>query len=175
MKRTVTGVLLVAGWMIAGTCVPAQAIDLYGFASYWDKGDVKGKGGLGIGVGTPLISEHLRLDGRVYFIGASSLSPGNELTMIPFDFGIQLHLMPNAELDPYGLAGISYIYADADRSDVDSSFGTYLGGGLEWSPVSFLRLFGECIYRFQELNGRYQGNTVDVSGLTANLGVKFIF
>ena len=172
MKRTV--MLLAAGWMIAGVVPPAQAVDLYGFASYWDKGDVRGKGGFGIGIGTPVYSEHLRLDGRIYIIGQSSLGPGDDLTMVPFDFGLQLHLMPHADLDPYAMAGVSYIYADADRSDVDSSFGAYFGAGIEWAPVSFLRVFGEGIYRAQELNGR-QGSSIDVSGLTCNVGLKFSF
>ena len=28
-----------------------------------------------------------------------------------------------------------------------------LGGGLEWAPFSYIKLFGEGIYRFQELDG----------------------
>lgn len=174
MKKKRMVVLLAAGWLVAGAGAPAQALDLYGFASYWDKGDADGKAGVGIGLGMPLLSEHLRLDGRTYFIEKSSLSRDDDLTMIPFDLGLQLHLLPHADLNPYGLAGVSYIYADADRSDVDSSFGAYLGGGIEWAPFSFLRLFGEGIYRFQELDGR-RGSDIDVSGLTGNVGVKFFF
>lgn len=165
--------LAATGWLFAGTA-PVQAVDLYGFASYWDKGDLDGKSGFGLGLGMPLISEHLRLDGRMYFIDKSTLSPGDDLTLVPFDLGVQLHLMPRGELDPYGLAGISFIYADADRSDVDSSFGAYLGGGVEWAPVSFLRLFGEGIYRFQELDGS-RGSDIDLSGLTGNVGVRISF
>ncbi|MCL1980032.1 MAG: hypothetical protein FWG62_03025, partial [Proteobacteria bacterium] len=107
-------------------------------------------------------------------IGESSLSRHDELTMVPFDFGLQLHLYPGADLNPYALGGISYIYADADRGGVDSSFGTYLGAGIEWAPVSFLRLFGEGIYRFHSLDGR-RGSDIDVGGLTGNVGVKIHF
>jgi len=160
-------------WMIAGAVAPAQAIDLYGFASYWSRGDLEGKGGLGVGLGVPL-SEHILLDGRMYFIGKSSLSHDDELTMVPLDFGLQLHLSPGADLNPYALGGVSFIYADADRSDVDSSFGVYLGAGLEWAPVSFLRLFGEGIYRFQKLDGS-RGSDIDVGGLTGNVGVRIYF
>ena len=174
MKRTVTGMLLAAGWMIAGTVAPAQAINLYGFASYWDKGDLEGKGGFGVGLGMPLVSGHIVLDGRIYFIGKSSLARDDELTMVPLDLGLQLHLFPGAALNPYALGGISFIYADADRSDVDSSFGAYLGAGLEWAPVSFLRLFGEGIYRFQKLDGS-RGSNIDVGGLTGNVGVRIYF
>ncbi|MDR2550250.1 MAG: porin family protein [Desulfobulbus sp.] len=174
MKRTVTGMLLAAAWMIAGAVAPARAIDLYGFASYWGNGDLEGKGGFGVGLGMPLISEHLILDGRVYFLDKSSLAYGDEVTMVPFDLGLQLHLMPRSDLDPYGLAGVSFIYADADRSDVDSSFGAYLGAGLEWAPISFLRLFGEGVYRFQKLDGS-RGSDIDVGGLSGNVGIRIYF
>jgi hypothetical protein len=69
---------------------------------------------------------------------------------------------------------ISYIYADADRSDVDSSLGAYLGGGLQWAPFPIVTLFGELIYRFQELDGG-RGSEIDVSGMTGNFGVRFSF
>jgi hypothetical protein len=99
------------------------------------------------------------LHGRVAFLGTNSLSRGDDLTMIPFDLGLQLHLKPHGELNPYGLPGFSFIYADADRSDVDSSFVASLGAGIEWMPVSFLKLFEEGVHRFQELNGR-QGSYI---------------
>lgn len=153
---------------------PAMALDIYGFASYWDKGDADGKSGFGLGVGLPILTDHLRLDGRVYFIEDSTIDRNDELTMIPFDVGLQAHLMPGMAFDPYALAGISYIYADADRSDVDSSLGAYLGGGLQWAPFPIVTLFGELIYRFQELDGG-RGSEIDVSGMTGNVGVRFSF
>jgi len=172
--KTMTGLLLGAAGMILLAGSPAMALDLYGFASYWDKGDADGKAGVGIGLGMPLLSEHLRLDGRVHFIEKSELGPDDKLTLIPFDLGVQGHLLPGAALDPYVLAGLSFIYADAERTDVDSSFGTYLGGGVEWSPLPIVTLFGEAVYRFQELDGG-RGEDVDVSGLTGNFGVRIAF
>jgi len=174
MKKTMMGLLLGAAGVFLGTGSPAMAIDLYGFGSYWDKGDADGKSGFGIGLSLPLLTEHLRLDGRVYFIENSTLGEDDDLTLIPIDLGVQLHLMPDASLNPYALCGLSFIYADADRTDVDSSFGSYLGGGLEWAPLPIIKLFGEAVYRFQELDGG-RGGDLDVSGMTGNVGVKIYF
>lgn len=166
--------LLGTGCMLLLTGSPAMAIDLYGFGSYWDKGDADGKWGAGIGLSLPLLTEHIRLDGRVYFFENSTLGKDDELTMIPVDLGVQVHLSPDAELNPYAVGGVSFIYADADRSDVDSSFGGYLGGGLEWAPFTMIRLYGEAVYRFQELEGG-RGDDIDVSGMTGNVGARISF
>lgn len=169
-KKRVCCLLLLI--LLAGA--PAGAVDLYGFASYWDKGDVEGRWGYGIGLRAPLLFEQLKLDGRVAFYDDSPLGRHDELTLIPFDLGVQALLFPSATLAPYALAGFSFLYADADRTDVDSSFGGYLGGGLEWAPVSFLSLHGEVVYRMQEVD-RGRGDDIDLSGITANLGVKLSF
>jgi glycosyltransferase involved in cell wall biosynthesis len=124
--------------------------------------------------GMPLFTEHIKLDGRIYFFENSTLGRNDKLTLIPFDLGVQVHLMPGAELNPYALGGLSFIYADDDRTDVDSSFGGYLGGGLEWTPFSIIKLYGEMMYRFQELEGG-RGDNIDVSGMTGNVGVKIYF
>lgn len=167
-------VLLSAGSMILFSSSPLLAIDLYGFGSYWDKGDAEGTWGFGIGLSLPIFTEHIRLDSRVYFFENSTLGRNDELTVIPFDLGVQMHLLPGATLNPYAVGGVSFIYADADRSDVDSSFGSYLGGGLEWEPLSFIKLYGEVVYRFQKLDGGYAGD-LDVSGYTGNVGMKIYF
>lgn len=174
MKKIFGQLLIGAGcaMLLAGS--PALAIDLYGFGTYWDKGDADGKAGFGIGLSMPLLTDHLRLDGRAYFIEDSSLGNNDDLTMIPFDLGVQVHLMPDAALNPYAMGGVSYIYADADRTDVDSSFGAYLGGGLEWAPFPIIKLFGEVVFRFQELDGD-RGEDIDVSGMTSNAGIKLYF
>jgi hypothetical protein len=174
MKKTLTKLLLGAGGLILLAGAPATAVDLYGFGSYWDKGDAEGTWGTGVGLSLPLLTDHLRLDGRIYFFENSTLGKDDELTLVPVDLGVQVHLAPDAALNPYALGGVSFIYADADRSDVDSSCGGYLGGGLEWSPLSILKLYGEVAYRFQELAGG-RGDDIDVSGYTGNLGVKINF
>ena len=173
VKKTLMG-LLGAGCMVLFAGAPAMAIDLYGFGSYWDKGDADGKWGYGIGLSLPVLTEHIRLDGRVYFFEDSTLGRNDELTLIPFDLGAQVHLAPDAAFNPYALGGVSFIYAGADRSDVDSSLGAYLGGGLEWAPFSIVKLYGEVVYRFQELDGGNDGD-IDVSGYTGNVGVKIYF
>ena len=147
----------------------ALAIDLYGFGSYWDKDDADGAWGAGIGLSIPLLTERLRLDGRAYFFEDSSLGGGDNLTLTPFDIGLQVHILPSAELDPYILGGVSYIYADADRIDVDSSFGAYLGGGLEWAMMtSLVKLFGEIVYRSSEIEVK-RVEDIDISGFTVNV------
>jgi len=174
MKKTTIRLLLGAGWVLLFAGSPAKAIDLYGFGSYWDKGDAEGQWGYGLGLSVPLFTDHVRLDGRVYFYDDSTLSDNDELTLIPFDLGVQVHLLPDATFNPYALAGVSYVYADADRRDVDSSLGGYLGGGLEWSPLTMIKLYGELVYRFQELDGGRAGD-LDLDGISGNAGVKFTF
>jgi len=150
----------------------AMAIDLYGFGSYWEQKDSDGTWGGGVGLSLPFITEMLRIDGRAYYFESADLGRDGNLDLIPFDLGLQVHLMPNGTLDPYFLGGISYIYADSDHIDVDSNFGAYLGLGLDWSLGSpLIKIFGEFLYRASELDTAF-GNDVDVSGFTGNIGLK---
>jgi hypothetical protein len=78
-------------------------------------------------------------------------------------------------VDPYALGGVSYIYADGDRFDVDSSFGGYVGAGLDINlGIPLFKLFGEGIYRFSTLD-RDLGGDLDMDGFTGNVGLKFHF
>jgi opacity protein-like surface antigen len=175
MKKSLHKLLIGAGTMVLLAGSPAMAIDLYGFASYWDKKDLDGEWGAGVGLSLPLFTEHLKLDGRVHLLEDSKLESDDSLTLIPFDLGLQVHLLPNSALNPYALAGVSYIYADADRVDVDSEFGGYFGGGLEWAlPSSMIKLFGEVVYRFSELDSDNLDD-IDISGVTGNVGLKLHF
>jgi hypothetical protein len=159
------------------TSTQALAFDFYGFGSYWEKSDVDGgKWGGGIGLSVPLFTEYVRLDGRVYYFESSEFGNDNEISFIPLDLGLQLHLLPEAVVDVYALGGISYVYVDADRFDADSDFGGYVGGGLEWAiPNSIVKIFGELAYRFHEVNINDRLDDIDVSGLTANIGIKLHF
>jgi hypothetical protein len=175
MKKSLHKLLIGAGAMALLAGSPAMAIDLYGFASYWDKKDLDGKWGGGVGLSLPLLTKHLKLDGRVYFFENSSLGRNDSLTLIPIDLGLQVHLLPNGTLNPYALGGITYMYADADRVDVDSGFGGYFGGGLEWAfPSSVLKLFGEVVYRYQDLDADALDD-LDISGVVGNIGLKLHF
>ena len=107
-----------------------------------------------------------------YFFDDNDLGNNNDLSITPFDLGLQVHLMPNGTLDPYFLGGISYIYADGDHIDVDSNFGAYLGLGLDWAIGSpLIKIFGEFLYRASELDNAF-GDDVDISGFTGNIGLK---
>jgi len=155
--------------------VPAFAIDLYGFGSYWDRDDVEGAWGGGVGVSLPLLIDFLRLDGRIYFFENSEFGQDDELTLIPVDLGLQVHVLPDSPMDPYLLGGISFLYADADSIDVDSTFGAYLGAGVDFDlSIPFFKVFAEAIYRFNEIDSAW-GDDPDVSGLTGNVGLKFNF
>lgn len=174
MKRGKMRAVLATAGLILCSAASAMALDVYGFASYWDKGDADGKAGFGIGVSLPVLSDHIRLDGRIYFVESSHFDRDDDLKMIPVDVGVQAHLMPGGWLDPYAVGGLSFVYADADHSDVDSSFGAYLGGGVIWAPFPVINLFGEALYRFQELDGG-RGSEIDISGLTGNIGLRINF
>ena len=177
MKRKnfrLLNVLLLSGAIFL-LAVPARAIDLYGFASYWDKKDTEGTWGGGLGLSLPLLTDRLRLDGRIYGFADSDLPGDDQLSLNALDLGLQLHLTPGSTLDPYLLGGGSWIMADGDRISVDSGFGGYLGAGIEWAPgLPLLRIFAEGLYRFSEID-RDHGEDIDVSGMTGNVGVKIHF
>lgn len=183
LKSTMSGLLLTG--LLYST--PAGAIDLYGMASYWDHSDLDGVWGGALGVSLSLFTDFLRLDARVYFFDNSYIFAEDvfeedeftrlesDLSITPFDLGLQLHILPGAQVDPYLLAGFSYLYVDSDWFDFDSSLGGYGGGGLDIAlGNSPLHLFGEIVYRFAELEGRL-GSELDVSGLNGNLGMKLHF
>ena len=155
----------------------ASAIDLYGYASYWGKQDADGSWGAGVGLALPLFTEHLRLDGRAHFFSDSDAGILYEnVTMIPFDLGLQVHIFPYGQIDPYLLGGVSYIYVDnSSEVDLDSKFSGYIGVGLD-IPLGtrLINLFGEALYRFAELDGILEEN-LDVGGFTGNLGIKIHF
>ena len=154
----------------------ALAIDLYGFGSYWEKGDVDGTWGAGVGVSLPIITQHLRLDGRAHFFEDSDYGTGT-ITVIPFDLGAQIHFVPNETFDPYIMAGLSYNYIDGDDIDLDSKFGGYLGGGVDIELGSPLfKLFGELFYRYSDIDiDDIEIDELDASGFTGNIGLKFHF
>ena len=153
----------------------ATAFDLYGFASFWNTEDSDSTWGAGMGLSLPLFSDHLCLDGRITGYADSDMATHDKLTLVPVDLGLQFHLFPGNALAPYVLGGISYIYADADKTDIDSGFGEYLGLGLEMElGLPFIRLFGEGIYRFSDLD-QPTAEDISVNGLSANIGLKVHF
>ena len=166
--------ILCLGFIVLFFSSQAMAIDLYGFGSYWDKDDVDGTWGGGVGLSLGLFTDYLRLDGRAYFFEKSDLGT-DELELVPFDVGLQVHLVPDGKLDPYLLGGVSYVYADADIIDVDSSLGGYVGAGLDLAlGDSSFKIFGEALYRFNEVETDYVED-IDVSGFTGNVGIKLHF
>ncbi len=150
----------------------ASAIDLYGFGSYWDQKDADGVWGGGLGLSLPLFTEHLRLDGRAYGFENNEIG---DITITPFDLGLQAHILPSGTVDPYVLGGFSYIYVDSDRIEVDSTISGYVGVGLDVNlGIPLVKLFGEAIYRHAELERTF-GEDIDVSGFTGNVGLKLHF
>ena len=175
MKKSSVLILCVSLVVLFSTS-PAMAVDLYGFGSYWEQEEAdEGRWGAGIGLSFPIITEHLRLDARAYYFEKSILNDNAELRLIPLDLGLQVHILPDAMFDPYAIGGFSYIFAEADEIDADSDFGGYIGGGLQWAvPNSIVKIFGELAYRFHEVKANDIAD-IDVSGITANIGIKLHF
>lgn len=167
---------VLAGLIFCHLCFSSQvfAIDVYGFGSYWEKGDIDGTWGAGVGVSLPIIIDNIRLDGRAHYFDGSDVG-NDEVKVIPFDLGVQLHLTPDSVFDPYVLGGISYNYVDTKHLDLDSKFGGYIGGGMDLElGTSLFKLFGEFLYRFSDVENM-SGDDLDVSGVTINVGLKFHF
>ena len=174
MKKNKTVFLCLLFLVVLGSS-KAFAIDLYGFGSYWNQDDTGGTWGGGIGLSLPLFTERLRLDGRVYLFENSDIGDDGDLSVTPFDLGLQIHILPSATVDPYILGGISYIYVDSDRFEVDSTVSGYLGLGLDVNlGIPLVKLFGEAIYRAAELDRKF-GEDIDTSGFTGNVGLKLHF
>lgn len=171
--------ILCIGFIVMLSSSQTMAFDLYGFGSYWDQGESNdGKWGGGVGMSLPLFTDYIRLDTRAYYFESSDLPNGDKLTLIPLDIGLQVHILPDAVVDPYVLGGATYMFAEADRFDVDADFGGYIGGGLEWAlPSSIVKLYGELMYRFHSIDA-IEGDhieDVDISGWTGNVGLKLSF
>ena len=99
------------------------------------------------------------------------------LDLVPIDVGLQAHLQPDEIVDPYIFGGATYVWVDSDRIDVDSDFGAYLGGGLDFALTDYLNPFVEVGYRWVELDqefGLFKGD-IDVGGLITNFGMKLHF
>ena len=172
-KNTFLPICLLILVLLTGS--KALAIDLYGFGSYWDQKDSDGTWGGGVGLSLPLFTEHLRLDGRAYLFEDNEIGHDGDLSITPFDLGLQVHILPSGSVDPYILGGFSYIYVDSDRFDVDSTVSGYLGLGLDVDlGIPLIKFFGEAIYRAAELD-RKIGDDIDTSGFTGNIGVKLHF
>lgn len=154
----------------------AYAIDVYALGSYWDIKDADGNWGTGVGGSLPLLTEHLRLDARAYYFEGIDVGKG-EISLYPIDLGAQIHLLPNAKFNPYVLGGATYFYVDNDNVDVDSDFGAYIGGGMEYRLLAILRPFAEVAYRWAELGSDIgpSNNDLEASGITANVGLKVHF
>ncbi len=167
---------VLAGLLFCLLCCSSQAfaIDVYGFGSYWEKGDVDGTWGAGVGISLPIIIDNIRLDGRAHYFESSDIR-NDEVKVIPFDLGAQIHILPDSILDPFVLGGISYNYVDTEHIDLDSKFGGYFGAGLDIEiGSSLVKLFGEVLYRFSDI-GHISTHDIDASGVTANIGLKFHF
>jgi hypothetical protein len=172
--KTVSLVLLISVLFCGSN---ASAIDLYGYGSYWSKEDADGSWGGGVGLAIPLLTEHVRLDGRATFFSDSDTGIVYEnVTMIPFDLGLQVHILPSGKVDPYLLGGVSFLYVDnSNEFDLDSRFSGYIGAGLDVAlGISVVKLFGEVLYRFAELDGILE-EKIDVGGFTGNVGIKVHF
>lgn len=168
--------IIFIGLLLSFSCCSSQAlaVDVYGFGSYWDKGSFDGSGGAGIGVSLPFIVDALRIDGRAHYFADSDYGRG-DITVTPFDLGVQLHMMPESTFDPYVLGGISYNYIDSKHISIDSTFGGYLGAGLDLElGTSLFKIFGEVMYRFSDIEN-IDGHNLDASGMSANVGLKFHF
>lgn len=101
----------------------------------------------------------------------------DEVSVIPLTLGARL-IMPNPVIEPYigGGFGIYFSSLDEPSSGIDddsSDFGGYLSLGLDFwlSPQVALNFEG----RYQWIEAEFDDVDVDLSGWTANIGVRVTF
>jgi opacity protein-like surface antigen len=152
-----------------------HAQDAYIAGSYWNMNDSDAVMGGVVGLAVPMILDNIKLDAKIYFFEDTEFESSN-IELLPIDLGLQIHFSDEANLNPYVLAGVSFMYADADDIDVDSTFGGYAGGGLEYK-IGEIRLFGELQYRIASVDKdtNVLEDDLDFNGMLVNAGLKVRF
>lgn len=171
MKKHITLIFLIL--IFSSTTLLAQ--DIYVGASYWDMDDAEEVVGGHVGVSLPFLLPGFKLDAKIFFFEDTEIDSEN-IELLPVDVGAQFHLFEDQDFHPYILAGVSFIYADADDIDLDSTLGAYAGGGLEYK-LGLLRIYAEVMYRIAEVDKdtNVLEDDLDLNGLLGNAGLKVRF
>ncbi len=151
--------------------------DLGIFASYLDAdalGDATG------------IGARLKLDLMEFFaadIRVSYLEFDSSASMVPVE-GLALLQLPLGErLRLYGGVGVGYYMFDVDTAELEDAVGYFPVGGIEFALQRF-KVFGEVRWLLlspdvdaagEELEGLTEGDSADVDGVGANVGIGFDF
>lgn len=152
----------------------AHAIDLGLNASYWDTDEGEGAWGYGAQVGFPFIIDHLHLEARAYKFEEDGGALFGDVDITPIDAGLAFFFTKDETVNPYLVAGVSYLYVDSEDLDLDDDFGYYGGAGLDFDISNGFRLVGEAIFRSAEFDSDAGfDESFDTSGVTFNLGLRY--
>lgn len=167
--------LILTVFLIIFSANSLLAQDIYVGASYWDMDDTEEVVGGNVGVALPFLLPGLKLDAKIFFFEDTEFESEN-IELLPVDVGGQFHLFEDADFHPYVLAGVSFIYANADNIDLDSTLGAYAGGGLEYK-LGLVRLYAEFMYRIAEIDKdtNVLEDDLNINGMLANAGLKVRF
>jgi opacity protein-like surface antigen len=144
-------------------------------ASYWSVEDGSNSWGWGGKLGIPLLTDHLKVEGRAYWFPDSGESRQGDVLIVPVDLGAAISLLPDSEVNPYIIAGAGYVFVDADEYDLDGDLGYYAGAGVELGLAPSLELFTELLVRFVEFDAdrRFDSDSYDATGISVNVGMQF--
>ena len=160
MKRILAMVMLLGALFVAR----AEAVDLGVFGAYWSQKDADEV----FGAGATLAFDDLPIEVRGTWFDQSSGTHYGDLTVIPVDAGLVIHLI-NEEVRLAVIGGGSYFIFDADGDVPDNEWGWYAGGRLEVPLSGGADLFGDVMYRGAELND----SDIDLSGISVDVGFLF--
>ena len=176
-------VLVVIGF--CATVVSAES-GLGVFGSYWKTKDLGSSFGGGVKFRAEL-TEGLCLELRASCLTKFDDWDGDdELFAIPLEGGLvySFPLGYDSPVFAYVGGGAGYtILPEADEIDMGDDFCFYGLGGIEFALNDNLRIFGEGMYRFLEVDGvkvdglrvNLGGEKAKLSGLGVNIGLSMLF
>jgi hypothetical protein len=166
--------------MTLSLCVfnSAHALDLRFGPSYWDVEDLDASVGVSAKLSEPIYKEWVDVEvGASWLTGEEGIED-DTFQLIPLDLGVRVHLTSGCRVDPYLLAGATYLAVDNDDDalpDLDGNWGGYAGAGIAIPVNDKWDLYSDVVFRFTELDNNDGGDDVDANGLQATAGVSYSF
>jgi hypothetical protein len=156
--------------------VPAQAGSVGVYGAFWDTDDADSSWGGGVQLGFDFFKwMELEFHGTYYpDFGADILGSSVDITALPVDGGLKFNFLPDAKVNLYVGAGVSYYFLDMDEAEIDNQTGWYAEGGLSFGEKNF-RIFAEALWRVMDTSVSFGSfdEDADFDGITGHFGVSW--